>query len=1256
MINSMIEGGELLIHWHYSRHHYDQDTIEALSAGYLAVLQELIRHCKVQPSPLLTPSDYGLGNEISYKELDTFLDEQVSGHCRRDQVESLYRLSGLQEGMLFHSLYDSRSNAYIEQCSCDLLQVDIGLFTASWRLLLSRHSILRTGFYHDVFNIPVQCVYKEVGLVVRELDYRDKDEVTQQRLLSAYHDEDRSEGFDFKEVPLMRISLIRVEDTRYHMLWTSHHILFDGWSIPVLMEEFLTTYDLLSSGAAVVMGEADHYEDYIRYLESRDKEAEENYWRHYMRDVEGGSLLPFVTSSSDRNKGLGQYDTVVLSLDEEQSGLLDAYARQHHITVNAVMQGVWSYLLYRYTGNGHVTYGVAVSGRPEDLSNVERRVGMYINTIPLHVVVEEEMEVVSWLQSIQQEQLLSRKYQYAPLSDIQRWINIPGDLFDSILVFENFPVAKVLESDTWRLKTENVQMREETNYPLSVIVLTGVTFTIQFKYNTELLEDVVLQRIRAHFENVLMQLINNAALIKDLRLLTAKEEHTLLHTFNNTRREYPLDTTLKQLFEERVIADARAVAIISQGKSFTYQELNEYANQVAHYLIASGVKREELIPVLLDRSVEMIAVILGILKAGAAYIPVSADYPPERINYILEDAGAALVITALAHKERIITKQVKRIICIDEENSIREAAVTNTNMDISQEQLACVIYTSGSSGKPKGVQLINRSILNRCYWMWELYPFEKEEKTVLKTAFSFVDHIWELFGSLLKGVPAVLLAGEELFDLDLFLQQLSVQHVTRIILVPSLLQAILSKVEADNINLEHLKYWTCSGEALTSNLTEAFYILFPFSRLINIYGATEVTADVTYYDAATGQKEKLEEEELSLFELTFKDDITELIAEFGNREEIIKTRDEYTLPGTYYDVSGNSVLNTDEYTAFLRKELLPGIVNVSKPAYVGHMTSLVPAFVKDLSSLMIALNLNLVKTETSSLATSIERQVIGIVHRYVYKFKPSFYQQHVQNPDTCLGVITGGGTLSNITALSYALNKALGPINDFKGITEEGLVAALHYYNYKGVVMVGSRRMHYSIGKALRTLGLGRSACEFFDFDKQHPDESRLTLEEKLETFKKNGILVLALIGVAGATETGEVDPLKELGEIAGRHNIHYHIDGAFGGVYIFSSKLSGKLKGIEYADSMTLCGHKQMYLPLGASICLFKSPEMASYSENTTFYQARKHSNDLGRYSIEGSKGFISLLFHGALKVWGAGTRERCGLVSNHRTVWTAG
>ncbi|MCU7552929.1 condensation domain-containing protein, partial [Chitinophagaceae bacterium LB-8] len=463
-------------------------------------------------------------------------------------VASIYPLSGLQMGMLFHGLYDEETRAYIQQFGCDLFGVVEYVFCKSWNHVLQCHSVLRSSFYYDEFSEPVQCVYNDVELPIVILDYRNMNETEQKEALKKYEEADYNKGFDFKAVPLMRMALIRLNENQYRMLWTFHHILFDGWSLPVLLEEFLNAYELLISGKPLQLEKEDRYEDFISYLEIRDKEGDETYWLNYLKDVEQSTLLPFIRSTAERTKVAGKFRSEELQLSTATISKILAYTRYNRITLNTLMQGVWSYLLHRYTGCGVIVFGTIVSTRPDDLPNIEQRVGMYINNLPLRSHMEEESGIVEWLQNLQQEQASSRQYQYTILNDIQSWTSVQGELFDSLLTFENYPVSDDFFSDQRRLSFRNLYHNGQSNYPLTIIINSIGQIKIEFKYNSNLLEETHVKEIRQHFENVLLQIVDKAnGKLKDINYLTSFEQQQLLHGFNSCEVAYPKHHTLVSL-------------------------------------------------------------------------------------------------------------------------------------------------------------------------------------------------------------------------------------------------------------------------------------------------------------------------------------------------------------------------------------------------------------------------------------------------------------------------------------------------------------------------------------------------------------------------------------------------------------------------------------------------------------------------------------------------------------------------------------
>jgi amino acid adenylation domain-containing protein/non-ribosomal peptide synthase protein (TIGR01720 family) len=847
-VNSIIQNGELVLEWGYSSHHFDDEGIAELAALYVTALEGLITHCVSRQVAVYTPSDYGLGAAISYKELDAFMEASFRGAPRHTQAAGLYRLSGLQEGMLFHGIYDQHNVAYIEQLGCDLIEPDVAALQKSWDYLIRRYSVLRSGFYYDDFNVPLQCVYQEAFMPFTVPDYRELNEAEQQEALSAFEAADLQRGIDFREVPLMRVAIIQLSDTRYRMLWTFHHILFDGWSLSVLMETLLRTYELYATGKEVSLHETDQYSDYIRYLEQQDKGRANAYWQTYLKDLGEGTLLPFIRSSAERTKGAGHYEATAILLDKETTGKITRYAQQHRITVNTLMQGVWAYLLSRYTGRKEVVYGVTVSGRPEDLPGIEQRVGLYINTLPLHTVVDENSRITSWLQDIQATQLESREYQYTGLDVIQRGAGISGDLFDSLLVFENYPVSKAIASDKWRLQIDNVSVHEQTNYPLDIIIEAAAAISIRFNFNADILPSDYVKAIAGHFEQVIGQVLESEnGIIRDIEWLTGNERRQLLETFNDTAVTYGENKTLVSLFTEQAMRTPNAVAVMFEEEVLTYRQLEERSAQLASYLHSKGVTHETLVPVFIDRSPAMIVAILGILRAGGAYVPVDPAYPEERIQYMLEDTQAGILISDRASAAVLPAVNIT-VIKLDEDwDMISTCSVMAPDIAIQPDHLAYVIYTSGSTGKPKGVMNEHRGVVNRLLWGKANFGLTSEDAVLQKTTFCFDVSVWELFWPLITGARLVFAKPDGQKDVDYLQAAIERYGITTIHFVPSMLNVFLEHVSVGAC--ASLQRVLCSGEALKPQQVMAVRAQLPQVELFNLYGPTEAAIEVTCWHA-----------------------------------------------------------------------------------------------------------------------------------------------------------------------------------------------------------------------------------------------------------------------------------------------------------------------------------------------------------------------------------------------------------------------
>ncbi|MEO8849447.1 MAG: amino acid adenylation domain-containing protein, partial [Casimicrobiaceae bacterium] len=606
-----------------------------------------------------------------------------------------------------------------------------------------------------------------------------------------------------------------------------------------------TTYGLLWESKDLPVATVDNYEEYIRYIENRDKREEQRFWKNYLGNIESTTLLPFITKTEERTKGLGKYGELVLDISSELTSRIQVYVKKHRITINTLMQGVWSYLLHCYTGDDNIMYGIVVSGRPEDLPEVEHKVGLYINSLPLTTSIDKNSSIHKWLIELQNEQVTLRKFQYTSLTKIKEWKGIPGDIFDSVLVFENYPVGKMLVDKEWGLQVENISINEHNNFPLSIVISAEEQIKLQFSYNGGLLERRYVEEISGHFENILFQIAENRTeKISDLTILTHKERETLLTAFNNAEKVFTNTDSIIDHFEDQVNKTPGKVAVIFDAEEISYIELNKRANQIAHYLRKKGVTNETLVPICIERGIQMIAGILGILKAGGAYVPVDPAYPEDRINYMIEDTAGNLILSSPKSSRKLSLSDQVEIIELNKDFSvIADESVEDLHVGISPADLAYIIYTSGSTGRPKGVMVTHKNVVSLV--TDNDYASINSEDILLSTGSSSFDATtFEYWSMLLNGGRLVLCEESKLLNSDLLRSEIESREVTKMWFTSSWFNQL---VETDITIFKSLEAILVGGEKLSERHVQKFKEVYPSIKVINGYGPTEnTTFSLTY--------------------------------------------------------------------------------------------------------------------------------------------------------------------------------------------------------------------------------------------------------------------------------------------------------------------------------------------------------------------------------------------------------------------------
>ena len=774
-------------------------------------------------------------------------------------IEDIYPLSPLQQGLLFHTLYSAQPGVYVTQL-CLTFKGNLNCLELqnAWQTVANMHAVFRTFPVWKQCTKPIQIVRREISLPWQQLDWCSLSDRQQQIQLDTLLESDRQKGFNLNQAPLMRFILIQLRDDVYTLVWSFHHILLDGWSMGLLLQEAFNTYTTNLTGRSVPHLPPFSYRSYVVWLEQQSQEKSLQFWREALQGFKGPTQLPtdhrvgFEITSSSRH-----YEEK-LSLDASTTSTLKQFAQQHHLTLNTLMQGAWALLLSHYSNSDDVVFGVTVSGRQGGLSGIETGVGLFINTLPMRVKVPVDTPLQLWLTDLQAGFAELSQYEHTPLADIQRVSQIPSNarLFDSIVIFENYPAPSSALTSQAGLEVQQVRPLEQSHYPLTVIIVPGELLQITVMGEARSFERDTVGRILGHLQTVLANMAANFnQRLWDIAYLTQAERHQLAK-WNDNRAGFPVHASISQLFEAQAERSPQAAALKYLDAEWTYDCLNRRANQMAHYLQSLELGATPIIGVCLERSLDLVATLLAILKIGAVYLPLDPAYPSSRLAWMLEDAKAAALITERSLGNGLTVAkgdgeavgdlhQGVRLICLDlEQGAIAQQSVKNLDRPVNNE-IAYVIYTSGSTGTPKGVLGTHRGAINRFEWMWKAYPFEPHEICCQKTSLSFVDSVWEIFGPLLQGIKTVIVPDSILLDSAQFLDMLGCDRITRIVLVPSLLRVLLESLEEYPHSLPALKLWIASGEVLTPDVCQQFQNRLPNAVLLNLYGSSEVSADVT---------------------------------------------------------------------------------------------------------------------------------------------------------------------------------------------------------------------------------------------------------------------------------------------------------------------------------------------------------------------------------------------------------------------------
>lgn len=682
-------------------------------------------------------------------------------------VEATYSLSPMQHGMLFQHIAGQQPGIDVEQILFELREVvDVQAMAAAWQLVVDRHAPLRTGFRWEGLVDPRQDVYRAVRAPFEVQDWSAlDDEAELEERFQSYVAADRTRGFDLASPPLTRLLLARVTHERFWGVWTFPHILLDGRSFPIVLNDLFSIYEAARAGSEAGLPPPRPYASFLDWLRGNPPSGAAEFWGELLRGFDAPTPLPSSqparsvgsTSSGDRERRLSR------DLTERLRSLADAAG----VTLPVIVQGAWALLLARYSGETDVVFGATRACRRGTVRDADSIAGLFINTLPVRVRVEPEVELVPWLREIRAQQRSLARYEHTPLVDVMGCSGLPRrtSLFDSLVVFDHETVATSLRKQGPRFANRDFRLVERNGYPLTLYAYGELELLLTLRYEHAHIDDSLAAQVLGHLACLMEQMAQTSrSRLREITMLSDAERRKLLEAWNATNRPIPGDALVHQLIESQAELTPDAPALVWNEQAFTYQELNGQANQLAHHLRGLGVGPDMLVGVATRRDVEMLVATLAVLKAGGAYLPLDHSYPAERIRMMLEDSGVSILLT----QEGLLAAlppTAARVLCLDRDRELFSRQPTHNLDPVSRaDHLAYVIYTSGSTGRPKGVMVEHRNVVNFFTGMdaWIERPSHGAQPGVwlAVTSLSFDISVLELLWTLSRGFKVVLHAGQ----------------------------------------------------------------------------------------------------------------------------------------------------------------------------------------------------------------------------------------------------------------------------------------------------------------------------------------------------------------------------------------------------------------------------------------------------------------------------------------------------------------
>jgi natural product biosynthesis luciferase-like monooxygenase protein len=663
--------------------------------------------------------------------------------------------------MLVQHLKDAASGVDIEQMVVTFSEaVDARALRAAWNQLTARHDVLRTRFAWERFDEPQQTVDTDVTPAWTEHDWRDLPSDGARRQFESFLAQDRTRGFDLSVAPLARLALFRLSERDTRLVWTFHHMLADGQSYPILIREAFCLYQAECDGTLARLEAPGCYRQFVAWLQNHQKEQAAtagDFWHETLKGFAAPTPLPFLAAGTRQPEA--RFHETTTQLSGESSDALKELADSCGVTMSTLLEGAWSLVLSHLSGADDVVFGMTRAGRRSTVPDADRIVGSFINTLPVRVRVERDQSVSSWLQGIRASSIRVRPFEHTPLVDVQKWSEIPAGspLFHSLFVFTPRLIGALMKDEGGAWEHRDVLFHERTGFPVTLFAYGERDLLLKLAYDSSRLSHDVVTRSLEILRGLLEAMPSlRARRVADLPLLS-KAEQRLMDEWNATSRDYDDTVCVHELFEQQAERTPDATAVVFRDQSLSYAELNRRANGVAHRLIELGIHPDDVVGIAVDRSIEMVVGLVGILKAGAAYLPLDPTYPKDRLAWMIEDTSARVLLTQ-DHLVGALPPHSARVVSLNGADLAGRCSDHNRRTGVTSGNLAYVIFTSGTSGRPKGVMVQHRNVTNFFVGMDHELSGTSGSSWLAVTSISFDISVLELLWTLTKGFKVVVQA------------------------------------------------------------------------------------------------------------------------------------------------------------------------------------------------------------------------------------------------------------------------------------------------------------------------------------------------------------------------------------------------------------------------------------------------------------------------------------------------------------------